>query len=179
MKNGIKKYVTSLCKLYACTEAVEWVGTQPSIAAVWRECKRADWMLWVLGKVSGDVGSKSRKKLASCACECAELALPYAGKHKAVCKRVYAAIRGYHAGTNTLADVRVAADAAYALASAATSAAYAADAAYAAAYAADAADAAAYAASAANAAAYAARGQTLRNAADIVRKHYPRAPRLK
>ena len=83
--------------------------------------------------------------------------------------------------------VAYAADAAYAAyayaayayaADAAYAAAYAADAAYAAACAAYAADAAVYAAYAADAAAYAAdaRARTLRECADIVRRHYPEPP---
>ncbi len=195
-----KTMIETLTSMEACHEAVEWCATQRSLEVAWENCQHGDWMLWWLGRKCGPVGSPSRKDLALCCCEVAELALPYAGKNTEVCKKVFATIRAYHAGTATLDDIRKArADAAYA-----AYGAYGADAAYGAygADGADAADAAVYAAdvadgadgadaadAAADAAAYAADGaaaayaaadaaadarhNTLKQAADIVRKHYP------
>jgi hypothetical protein len=145
-------------------------------------------MLWLLGRLSGKAGSVKRRKLVLCACECARLALKYVppGEERPRLA-IEAAEKWARREGPTLDDVHAAADAA-ADASAA-SATYAADAAYAAyaaadaayaaaAYAADAADAADDAAAAAYAAAAAARAKTLSACADIVRKHYPKAPRL-
>ena len=163
-------------------------------------------MLWLLGKLAGPVGSDSRRKLVLVATECARLAWPHVRERdRKVVLKCYETCEAYGRGDSavTLEMVRDASYAANANASyaanAANAAAYAAnavDAAYAA-NAANAANAAAYAAYAANAAAYAAyaanavdaayaanavdaaRSKTLRDCADIVRKHYPVVPTVK
>ena len=136
-----------LVKMGACEDAVAWVGDR-DITAAWAECDRADWMLWLAGRVV------ARKTVVLAACACARTALRYvlAGEDRP--RVAIETAERWARGEATIAEVRSAAAAA---------AAYAADdAAYAAAYAADAAayaaDAAAYAAAdaAAAAAAYAA-----------------------
>ncbi len=175
--------IRNLQALGACDEAVEWAGKQESAATAWRDCQRGDWMLWLLGKLSGKPDSVKRRKLVLCACECARLSLKYVKRGEERPRIAIETAEKWARGDGpTLDDVRAAADAAYADAAAA----YAADAAaaYAAADAADAAYADADAAyAAANAAAYAAaadaaRTKTLAVCADIVRKHYPKAPRI-
>ena len=150
------RFTDKLRNLNACSAAVTWAETQRGLSTAWKNCERGDWMLWLLGKKAGPIDSRSRKNLALCATEVAELALPHAGKNRKVCLRVYRTIRAYHNGTATLDEVKAArhaaADAAYA-----ADAADAAYAVYAAAYTAYAAAYAAYAAyAAAAAAAYAA-----------------------
>jgi hypothetical protein len=164
--------VELLRKLGCCEEALEWAEQQPSRKAAWTACERGDWMLWLLSRLSGPPNSKSQKRFVACCCDVAELALPYAGKNEALCLKTLRSARAYVRGEQTLSDVREAAYAARA-ARAARAAAYAA---YAAAYAAE---DAAYAARAVCAAVYAAVGkETLRQAANIVRQHYPNPPRL-
>lgn len=174
--------------LHPCREAVDWLATQPSAAEAWRSCERGDWMLWLLGRISGPVGSKSRKKLVLAACACARLSLKYVPKGEGRPRVAIVTAERYARGTHDvmLDDVRNAAAAAaaayaayayaYADAYAYAAAAYAAYAAYADAY------AYAYAAYAyADAyAAYAdaAHADTLCRCAGIVRKHYPRPPRI-
>ena len=175
--------VDGLTKLRACSAAVEWARGQKSRQVAWEACERGDWMLWLLGTCAGPDGSRKRKPLAMCAVDVAKLALPYAGKNRAVCLRVYRAVKAWHEGQASIEDVRFAADAAYAASAAASAAADAsadaADAAYAASAAASAAADASAAATATYAAASAAsRSNTLAKAADIVRKHYPKCPRF-
>ena len=162
----MKTHIKKLKKLHACHEAVEWAEQFNSMQEAWDKCIRGDWMLWLLGKLSGDPDSDSRKELVMIACKCARLALKHVPKGE---KRPLKAIKTaekWTRGKATLQQVRDAAAAA-----AAAYAAAAADAADYAAYAADyAADAAAYAADAAYAAA---RSKTLKKCANIVRKHYP------
>jgi len=188
-------------KLSACKRAVEWVAEQPSAAAAWRNCERGDWMLWLLGRLSGEPGSAKRKRLVLCCCQCARLALTHvpAGEDRPRLA-IETAERWARGEGPTLSDVRAAADAAdaayaayvaaYADAAYAAYAAYAAHAAHAvhadaacAAYAADAAaSAVAHAAGDAYYAAYVAsdaRAKTLAECADIVREHYPQPPRLR
>jgi len=149
MKTQLKK----LKKLHPCGEAVVFVGKFETLQEAWNKCERGDWMLWLLGKMSGGPRSKSRKEVVLIACQCARLSLKYVPKGE---KRPLIAIETaekWVKGEATLQQVRDAAyadaDAAYAYADAAYAAAYAA----AAAAAAD--DAYAYAAYAAYAATYA------------------------
>ena len=169
----MKQHIVYLKKLEACQEAIEYASQFKTLEEAWQKCERGDWMLWLAGRLSGNPGSDSRKKLVLAACACARLSLKYAKKGEL---RPLHAIETAEKWANgdtaiTLGDVRKSADAAAAAAYAAYAAAYAAYAAYAA----DAADAAAYATYAATyaAAAGAARTETLKQCADIVRGFYP------
>lgn len=65
-----------LSAIGACSDAVEWTRSLGRVPAreAWAKCKRGDWMLWLLGKLSGPPHSVSRRKLVACALECAETA---------------------------------------------------------------------------------------------------------
>ena len=168
----------SLVELNACSEAVDWCRTQPDLATAWAACERADWMLWLAGRLSGPAGDPRRITLALACADCAETVPQSPGD--AECLRV---VRAWASGTVDIDEVRTAS-------ASASSAAYAAaadDAAAAAANAADAADdaaaAAAYAAAYA-AAAYAddawpaAKTAHLKSMCEIVRRHYPEPPAM-
>jgi hypothetical protein len=134
----------------ACEDAVRWCETQPNIKAAWNDCKRGDWMLWLLAQGIKRGDTRHRKVVLAC-CKCVRLALKYVPKGE---KRPLKAIQlteKWARGDNssiTLSNLRAAAaDAAAAYAAAYAADAAAAYAAYAAAYAAAA--AAAYAANAA------------------------------
>ena len=174
------KHSKKLKKMDACSRAVEWADKFKTSQEVWDACERGDWMLWLLGKLSGLPRSKSRKKLVLTACKCARLAWPYVRKEdKAVVKKCYETAEKWAQGKGaTLKDVRNAAYAANAAAYAAYAADAAANAANAANAAANAAYAAAYAANAAANAAYAAKDRFQKKCADIVRQDYPKAPKL-
>ena len=171
--------------LHPCEDAATWADGYTSPDEAWRECQRGDWMLWLLGKLSGTPESDDRKKLVLCAMECARLVLPIYEKRFTSDNRVRACIETAERWANgqaTITELRSARSAAAAAAAAAAdaadaAAAYAAYAAYAAAaaYAVD----AAYAAAAAADAAAAARSKARAECAGIVRKHYPRPPRIR
>jgi hypothetical protein len=175
-----KPFIRKLKDIGACSEAVIWAGTQSDLPTLWANCERADWMLWLAGRKTGESYSQERKKLVGCAAECAATAIQYVKNKewKAGLTEVAALLRRFsesEAGDETAkADVIMARDLAWEIRrkayAAADAAAYAADAA--AAYAADAADAA-YAADAA-----AVRKEALKDLCEIVRKHYPVAPGL-
>lgn len=166
-----------LFRLDACREAIDWARAQSDEATAWRACERGDWMLWLLGKLSGKPGGEGRKRLVLACCDCAELVLAHVPAGEERPRKAIETARSWARGEGaTLDDVRRAADAAYPAypayaAAAADAAAAAADAAVYAAYPADAAGAAA-------AAAAAARESTLSRCADIVRTHYPEPPEL-
>jgi hypothetical protein len=163
----------------ACSDALAWCKGFRSVKAAWLACERGDWMLWILGRLSGDPDSDSRKAVVLAACACARLALPHWHKRHPDDKRPLTAIETTERWARgepgvTLDDVRAARTAvASAAASAAAAAASVASAAAAAAYAASAAASvvAAYAADA-----DAARFVTLKQCAEIVRKHFPEIP---
>ena len=201
------KEIQQLEKLGACQEAIDWLknGNFKTFQEAWDKCERGDWMLWLLGKLCGSPRTKSRKKLALCSCDCAWLVRKYAtGKTK---KPFYNAIKTTRSLANgketTVQEVRDAAHVAYAAgnvvayavayaatdaaahasnaaAYAAGAAAHAADVATLAVYADNATDVAALAVCAANAADSTTdiRTQTLKQCADIARKHYPVAPKI-
>ena len=187
-----RKLADKLSALGACNEAIEWAQAQTDDATAWRECRRGDWMLWLLGQIDVD-----RKRLVLATCGCARLSLHIAPDGEDRPRIAIETAEAWARGDGpTLDDVRRSASAAYAAADAASYAAYAAHAAYrsarppragtpfphAASYAASyAAYAASYAANAAayaaNAAAYAA-NTTLSHCADIVRTHFPEVPHV-
>ena len=187
-----------LVALGACADAVAWARSQPSYAEAWARCERAEWMLWLAGRLAGPPGDASRRPLVLAACDCAETTVArITDDHDmghALCAIQTA--RAWAHGEATLDEVHDAAIAAYAAAAAADAATNAAAvataaaatnaadatnaAAVAAAAAATAADAAANAAYAATAyaTAYATYADARRVMADIVRAHYPRPPRM-
>jgi hypothetical protein len=178
----INDYINRIKELHACEEAIKDAHEHETSQELWDKCERGDWMLWLIGKLSDEPESVSRRKLVATTCKCARLSLQYVAKDEL---RPLKAIETTEAWANkkegvTLDDVRNAADAAFAAAYAADAAAYAADAAAYAAYAAFAAYVAVdavYAAYAATSAAYAAtdaaKKETLKKCADIVRQDYP------
>jgi hypothetical protein len=146
-------WTRKLVALDACSDAVEWAGTQPDLLTAWTACECADWMLWLLARLH-----KDRKPVVWLACQCARTTLKYVPKNE---KRLQIAIETterWCQGKATIEDVRTAAYAAYAASASASAYAYAnaASAASAYAYAAAAAATAAYAAAAAATAASAA-----------------------
>src|SRR3990172_987223 len=64
-----------LVALNACPKAVKWARRQPSYAVAWARCHRADWMLWLAGRLAGPPGHASRRPLVLAACDCAEIAI--------------------------------------------------------------------------------------------------------
>lgn len=186
-------------KLHACDEALKWVksGRYVTIKKAWRECPRADWLLWLAAKNIGNPGWPTHQEVVLATCDCAETALRFVPEGEERPKVAIETAHRWAVGKATIEEcntaawaaadaARDAADAdAWAAADAAADAATtaAADTAYAYAYAADtaytAADAyaAAYAAAADAAdAAYtaadvdAARARALRKMATIVRR---------
>lgn len=161
-----KDFELLLDRINACSEAITWADGK-SLRRVWKTCGRGDWMLWLCGRMSGKEGWPTRQAVVLVACLCAERALPLWEKKYPKDKRPHVAIetaRRWAQGKATITEVRSAADAAFA-AAASASADAAADAA---AFAADAATAAAIAS---DAAARSARRASLKDSADLCRKH--------
>jgi hypothetical protein len=181
-KMEIKEYIDKIKNLNACSEAVENALKYKTSQELWDNCERGDWMLWLIGGLSGKPESEKRKQLVLTACKCARLALKYVPEGETRPLKAIETAEKWANGEATIEEVRAAAYAAYNAAAYAAYAAYAAAAAYAAdaaAYAAYAAAANAYAVDVAYAAAGTANAATanartsLKQCADIVRKDYP------
>jgi len=180
----------------ACLEAAEWCKTQRSFASAWKNCKRGDWMLWILGRQATEPESASRKRLVLCACALARTALKHVPAGEARPRLAIETAEKWARGEATIKQVRTAAwDAGYYAARAARAASWAAsvasyDASCAASHAASSAagdasaasvawDAGYYAARAASVASYdASYAARAASSAKIVRKFYPRPPKL-
>ena len=123
----MKEWIKPLEKMGACEEAIKWCGDYDTLGEAWLKCKRGDWMLWLLGRLSDEPESDSRKKLVLTACRCARLALPHVKVGELRPLKAIETTERWAMGEDgiTLDDVRTAASAAYA-AYAATSAASAA-----------------------------------------------------
>jgi len=104
-----------LTAMKACSEAVEWVGNR-NLTEAWRECERADWMLWLCNCMAGEHGWPKHEEIVLAACDCALTV-----KHSQAA--IEMAQRWAH-GKASIADVRHAANIAYAAASDAAHAAY-------------------------------------------------------
>jgi hypothetical protein len=160
----------ALRAVHACHESLVWALTQPDAATAWATCERADWLLWIAGRLAST--DDARKLVVLAACACARTALgrvPVGEDRPRICietaeawARGEATIVQVRAARADALDARVEMWRKPAAAAADAAAAAAADAAAAAAYAADAAYAAA-------AAATAARADSIKTQADIVR----------
>jgi hypothetical protein len=180
----MKDHIQQLKSVGACQEAVTWADQFSDMQAVWDNCERGDWLLWLLGRLSGEPESDKRKQVVFIAAQCAREVLPIFEKCYPDDKRVRECIEAceaYSRGEITMKELRAKRSAAYAAGDAyaddAADAAAAADAANAAVVAAAAGAAADAAYASAAAADAAARGKSMRKrCADIVRQHHPKAP---
>lgn len=65
-------------------EAVRSIVGATDAQAAWDACERADWMLWLVGRLLGGAPEGAeRKRLVLCASECAETSLPFVRDEKA------------------------------------------------------------------------------------------------
>jgi len=170
----IPQHVETLKAMGACPPAIKWASRYPDLQSAYDACDRGDRMLWYVARAGTD-----RRRLTLAACECARLALPHVpdgeDRPRIAIETAEAWARGEDVTLREVRDAAAHADAAYA--------AYAAIHGFAAAaYAALAAGAAAdvavrrYAAVYPAAEAAGAAGASLRQCADIVRRHYPSPP---
>ena len=107
---------TLLKELGACKEAVRWARGK-SLAEAWEQCAEPSWMMWLCWQMEGREGWPDRKQVVLAACACAEEVLPIFEQKHPEDKRPRKAIevaRLWVEGKATRAEVRQAADAAYA-----------------------------------------------------------------
>jgi len=147
-----KHWTDKYAQLNLCSDAMDWLKTQPNAKTAWATCQRGDWMLWLAGVLAGPPGSDSRP-LVLAACDCAELSKPYwpTGDDRPANALSVARSWARNEGA-TLDDVRAAEEVAAA---------------------------AVVEALGLRAARGVAREETLAKCADIVRRYYPRPPRMK
>ncbi len=107
-----------LKRMYACPELIVWVGER-NLAAAWGECERADWMLWLCGRMAGKAGWPTKQQVVLAACACARLALRFVPAGE---PRPLAAIEAAEAWANGIGPAWAARAAAWAAAEAAEAA---------------------------------------------------------
>ena len=79
-----------------CLTAVEWAASMPDAETAWRECRRPDWMCWLLGHSAADLSPSEWRLLA---CDFAETAVQYADPESAaVCEGVIEVARRHALG---------------------------------------------------------------------------------
>jgi hypothetical protein len=175
----MRHWSDTLVAMGACAEAVAWCRKQPSAAVAWRKCQRADWMIWWISRRTGCNSGRTHRKLVRVACEIARGVLAHVPAGEERPRLAIEAAERW--AENPTAKNRAAASAASCAASAARAATWAATwaAASAASCAASAARAAASAAaSAASCATWAASCAASTANAAVVRKHFPRVPKI-
>ena len=72
MPRKSKHWSAALEVLGACEDDIAWARTQPSLAAAWKTCARADWMLWLLDR---EPTRADHQRLTLIGCECARTVL--------------------------------------------------------------------------------------------------------
>ena len=124
------KLSSILSRLDACAEARKWAKSQPDLQTAWRECKRPDWMIWLIARTTLD---QDDSRLRLMACDFAEAALVYVPAGEERPRQAIAVARHFAAGDATreemVASAEAAAEAARAASAARASAAWAAEAA--------------------------------------------------
>ena len=111
-------FMKLLIELRACKEARTWAKDK-DLHTVWATCERGDWLLWLTGKMADKGGWATRKQVVLAACACAETALKYVKKGEDRPRKAIETARAWVRGEATTAQVRAAAAAAYAAATAA------------------------------------------------------------
>ena len=86
-----KELAALLRAIGACREAVEWTKGK-TFEEAWKECVRADWMLWLCGKMVGTAGWPTKQEIVLLACDFAESSLKYWEKKHPNDKRPHEAI---------------------------------------------------------------------------------------
>jgi hypothetical protein len=145
------KLSTILSRLDACSEARSWAKTQPDLGTAWHECRRSDWMLWL---ITWTTLNQDDPRLRMMACDFAEAALIYVPAGEDRPRQAIECARRFAAGDATHEEMAAARAAARAAAWAA--------------------------AWAAGAAAWAAAWAAARAAqSDIIRHYFPECPEIK
>lgn len=71
-----QKFEKLLEKLGACEPARRWAKGK-SLAEVWEQCERGDWLLWLAHRMAEKKGWPNREAVVLACCACAETALKY------------------------------------------------------------------------------------------------------
>lgn len=98
-----------LKRIGACEDAREWAKTQPDLQTAWANCKRSDWMLWLLSKTTVD---KNDPRFRIIACDFAEAVLYLVPEGENRPRKAIEVVRRFALGEATrkeLADARAAA----------------------------------------------------------------------
>ena len=76
MSKKTEEFKLLLTSLHACSGAVSWADGK-TLKQAWRTCERADWMLWLVGRMKDKQGWPTHQQVVLAACGCAETALKF------------------------------------------------------------------------------------------------------
>ena len=107
------KLSTILSRLDACSEATRWAETQPDLQTAWANCKRSNWMLWLIARTTLN---QDDSRLRLMACDFAEAALVYVPAGEDRPRLAIECARRFAAGDATHEERAAARDAAWAAA---------------------------------------------------------------
>lgn len=92
----------------ACKDAVAWCHTQSTYEIAWATCERADWLLWLAGRLCPGLGTPEHHALVLAACDCAETALVHVPAGEDRPRLAIETTRAWVRGEATIDDVRAA-----------------------------------------------------------------------
>ena len=52
MDKKIKELITTIKKLSACRDSIEWLSSQDNLQQAWEDCERGDWLLWLVARLN-------------------------------------------------------------------------------------------------------------------------------
>lgn len=73
----MNKLQNKLKELCACAEAIDWAKDFITFKEAWNVCERADWMLWIAGRLADKNDNQKAVVLCVCVCACARRSLKY------------------------------------------------------------------------------------------------------
>ena len=103
----LKKY---LKKIDACSKSLKWAGNRKTSKAAWLACPRADWLLWLAGRIGID-----KNLIILAACDIAESVLHLVPENEERPGKAIETVRAFVAGKATIEEVRAARAAAIAV----------------------------------------------------------------
>ena len=107
------KLATILSRLAACADARAWARDYPDLQTAWSQCKRSDWMIWLLARTTLD---QDDPRLRLMACDFAEAVLIYVPAGEVRPRQAIEVARAFARGEATREESDAASDAARAAA---------------------------------------------------------------
>jgi hypothetical protein len=100
-------FKAQLQRLGAWPTILEWVGDR-TLSEAWAECERADWLIWLCGRMMGRPGWPGVTDVLRAACACVRTGLKYLPPHESRPLRAIRAVEDWLDGRANIDAVRAA-----------------------------------------------------------------------